>query len=370
MPYWLESDTFADDPVWEVLADGRADLEDRLQAAYCRLKAKTSHLRENGYLTAGTALAMCRGRRPVLDLLCKPVLERPALLHREGDDCPCLGDTWVAGFAYRIHEFLKRNPSKAENDRNKAQRADLRNARLKALVYERDGGHCRYCRSGPLNRKAGRSIDRRKVLVFDHVNPDEPAGEDGRNLAANCAACNEHKGRRTPYEADMVLLPPPTPAERAAWLQRPLALHDRPVYDPADLTRNTDANARPITDGSATEQRQNTDPVTDRITDPNNDRADDPNTDRDTTRAPETSHQQHQHRPEQHHGEPGKPLGSGRVGPRPDGGPPGPATQPDRTGEHPDIYHRRSRTPAGPEFEWPPGSTTRRPQEPTRKESP
>jgi hypothetical protein len=142
LPYWLETDAFADDPIWQVLGAGKADVEDRLQAAYCRLKAKTSHLRDNGYLTTATALTQCRGRRQVLDLLCTPVLERPPLLHRQGDTCPCLGGEWIEGFGYRVHEFLKRNPSRAEHDRATAQRADLRNARLKALVYERD-------RSGP-----------------------------------------------------------------------------------------------------------------------------------------------------------------------------------------------------------------------------
>jgi hypothetical protein len=199
LPYWLETDAFADDPIWQVLGAGKADVEDRLQAAYCRLKAKTSHLRDNGYLTTATALAQCRGRRQVLDLLCTSVLERPPLLHRQGDTCPCLGGEWIEGFGYRVHEFLKRNPSRAEHDRAKAQRADLRNARLKALVYERDAGCCRYCRSGPLSNKAGRSRDRRKALVYDHVDPDAPAGEDGATSspAAPPATSTRATARRT-----------------------------------------------------------------------------------------------------------------------------------------------------------------------------
>lgn len=361
MPYWLETDAFADDPIWQVLGGGKADVEDRLQAAYCRLKAKTSHLRDNGYLTTATALAQCRNRRQVLELLCTPVLERPALVHRQGDDCPCLAGEWIEGFGYRIHEFLKRNPSRAEHDRAKAQRADLRNARLKALVYERDAGCCRYCRSGPLSNKAGRSRDRRKALVFDHVNPDAPAGEDGENLVTSCAACNEYKGRRTPYEADMVLLLPPSTAERAAWSTRPLELNDRPAYEPAELVRATDANERPITDESATNQRHVGDSDADPITDPDAD----PDHDHTIISAPENGHHQHENSPDQQHGEPGKPLGSGRVGHPAGGDRAGPRGQPARTGEHPDIYHRRSRaapaTPALPEYIWPPGSTRDRP---------
>jgi hypothetical protein len=369
VPYWLETDAFADDPIWQVLGGGKADVEDRLQSAYCRLKAKTSHLRDNGYVTEATALTQCRGRRPVLELLCTPVLERPALLHRPGDTCSCLGGEWIDGFAYRIHDFLKRNPSRAEHDRAKAQRADLRNARLKALVYERDGGCCRYCRSGPLSNKAGRSRDRRKALVYDHIDPDAPAGEDGANLVTACAACNEHKGKRTPYEADMVLLAPPTDAERVQWRDRPLQLHDRPVYDPADLARATDANTRPITDESPTNHRQNSDSVADPNTETVTDPLAGPNTDHDTTTAPETGPEQAQQTTDHPHHEPEDPLGSGRVG-RPAVGDPQPRpAQPDRTGEHPDIYHRRSRASPGgtapPEYIWPPGSTRQRPVPPT-----
>jgi hypothetical protein len=367
LPYWLETDAFADDPIWQVLGAGKADVEDRLQAAYCRLKAKTSHLRDNGYLTTATALAQCRGRRPVLDLLCTPVLERPPLVHRPGDSCSCLGGEWIDGFGYRIHDFLKRNPSRAEHDRAKAQRADLRNARLKTFVYDRDGGCCRYCRSGPLSNKAGRSRDRRKALVYDHVDPDAPAGEDGTNFVTACAACNEHKGHRTPYEADMVLLPPPSATERAQWCDRLLQLHDRPVYDPAELARSIDANARPITDESPTDHQQNSDRVADPNTDAVADPVADPDTDHQGSAMPETGHEQAQQGAEQQHGQPGEPLGSGRVGHRAGGDRSGGRGQPERTGADPDIYHRRSRaSPDLPEFMWPPGSTLHRPTAPLR----
>jgi hypothetical protein len=369
VPYWLETDAFADDPIWQVLGAGKADVEDRLQAAYCRLKAKTSHLRDNGYLTTATALAQCRGRRPVLDLLCTSVLERPPLVHRQGDSCPCLGGEWIDGFGYRVHEFLKRNPSRAENDRAKSQRADLRNARLKALVYERDAGCCRYCRSGPLSNKAGRSRDRRKALVFDHVDPDAPGGEDGANLVTACAACNEHKGKRTPYEADMVLLSPPTDTERTVWRDRPLQLHDRPVYDPAELARATDANANSarITDESPTDHQQNSDRVADPNTDAVADPVDDQNTDHDSTAMPETGAEQAQQTTDQQHGEPEEPLGSGRVGHRAGGDRRRRHAQPERSGADPDIYHRRSRaSPDLPAYVWPAGSTSQRPAAPLR----
>lgn len=356
MPYFLETDTFHVMPVWEVLADGAADVVDRLQAAYVRLKSESSHVLADGYLTEGAALRLCRGRQKILDLLCTPVLDEKPLVHRQGDECECLGDAWITGYAYRVHNFLKRNPSRREYNRNRAQKADLRDARLKALVYRRDGGCCRYCTSGPLSAKAVRAKDRRKVLHFDHVDPDQPATPDGGNFVVACGRCNESKGKRTPYEADMVLLDPPTPERAAAMLERQLELVDQPPAAAADH--------RPTTAGSATDHEitdQNTDHqqkhVGDPIADPITDRHHDPNADstppvRPTPTAPATDQ-----RPDQVPG----PSGSGRGG-APDPIPPasryhpGPARLP----EEPDVYHRRSRPPAEPppfisaEPEWPP----------------
>ena len=353
MPYWLESDTFADDPVWEVLAAGNLDRLDALQAAYARLKAKASHLLTDGYLTDQTALRYCRGRRGVLDRLCTPVLERPPLVHRRGDECDCLGDAWIDGFDYRVHAFLRRNPSRAEYNRNRAQKADLRDARLKAMVYARDGGSCRYCRSGPLSPKAGRSRDRRKALTYDHVDPDAPAGPDGAGLVVACARCNEYKGHRTPDEADMVLLPAPDDAERAAWTARGLAL-----FDPADHVA--------ITDESPTNQQTGADPASDPITDPGGDRESDP----DANTTPPVYPHSGDHQPEQPTARSGKGDGPGRVGSR-DPDPPSQARyrQHARPAAEPDVYHRRSRaSPPLPEYVWPPGSVPARP--PTSEEQP
>ncbi|GGK89332.1 HNH endonuclease [Mangrovihabitans endophyticus] len=349
MPYFLETDAFADLPVWEVLADGAGDVVDALQAAYTRMKSKASHLLSEGYLTAGLALQLCRGRRRVLDKLCTPVLGEQPLLHRPGDECECLGDTWTDGYAYRIHAFLKRNPTRREYNRSRAQKADLRDARLKGLVYRRDGGCCRYCRSGPLSPKAGRAKDRRKVLQYDHVDPDRPAGVEGENFVVACGRCNESKGKRTPYEADMVLLDMPEPDEASALERRELLLLDMP-----DHSATTD---RPPTD-----QRPNSDheqkPITDTVTDPIADRKHDPNADPAPPVRPSPTTPQPDHRSDQRL----EPSGMGR------GGTPDPASPPagrhglqePRTGEHPDPYHRRSRRPPNPpayisaEPQWPP----------------
>ncbi|SBT63944.1 hypothetical protein GA0070622_0912 [Micromonospora sediminicola] len=343
MPYWLESDTFADEAVWDVLAAGDANLVDHLQAAYCRLKAKASHIKKDGYLTEPTAVRYAR-RRKYLDLLCTPVLDEQPLLHRPGDECRCLGDAWIEGYDYRIHNFLRRNPSRAEYERNQAQKADLRSAPLKAMVYARDAGACRYCRSGPLSAKAGRARDRRKVLTFDHVDPDLPAGEDGVNLVVCCARCNEHKGHRTPYEADMVLLAEPTSSEKAAWTNRDQVLNDLP-------------DQQQITDETATDHRSDADPNADRITDRTDDRIADPNDNTTGEVYPQNGGHQHEQRSATVEGG----AGEGRVGHRPDH--PDPTrrpTQPARAPDSPDIYHRRSRAPAPPtappDYAWPPGS--------------
>lgn len=358
MPYWLESDTFADDARWDVLAAGKLDLADSLQAAYCRLKAKTSHLKDNGYLTAATALRYGRRQR-LLDLLCKAVLDRPPMLHRKGDVCKCLGDLWVDGFDYRLHEFLKRNPSRTENERNEAQTANRRDPRLRELVKSRDGSCCRYCRSGPLSTKAGRARDRRKVLHLDHVDPDQPAGPDGENYVVACAACSEYKGHRTPDEADMTILPVPTPAEKAAWEQRGQALFDRPPYSP---------DHAPITDETATNHRRNSEPNTDTNTEPISDRDGDRTAEHDQESLPAVRPDDSEHQTEQGNGDPSNPLGMGRVGPP--GAALAAARQPPRSSDGPDVYHRRSRAspPPIPDDQWPPGSTPHRPS--PRQESP
>lgn len=352
MPYFLETDTFHDLPVWEVLAGGAGDLVDALQAAYTRMKSKASHLLSEGYLTEGAALALCRGRRKILDKLCTPVLGEQPLLHRQGDDCECLGDTWTDGYAYRIHNFLKRNPTRREYNRSRAQKADLRDARLKGLVYRRDGGCCRYCRSGPLSPKAVRAKDRRKVLHYDHPDPDQPATPDGGNFVVACGRCNEAKGKRTPYEADMVLLTEPTPDQAAVLERRPLQL-----VDPPDDHRPT--GGEPATDHRIA--HQNTDheqkPVGDRVTDPITDRQHDPNTDPAPPARPSPATPQPDHRSDQARA----PSGMGRGGtPDPIHTPAGRyAHQEPRPPEAPDVYHRRSRLPEPPPYisaepHWPP----------------
>lgn len=345
MTYWLEGDTFHDDPRWSVLAGGtRPAAIDRLQAAHARMMSMTSHHRHDGYLTADQVMAACR-RRDVVDALCRPVLGLPPMLHRQGDDCPCLGGAWIDGFGFRIHQFLKRNPSRAENDRSKAHKAELNDARLKAIAYDRDGGCCRYCRSGPVSEKAVRARDRRRVRNFDHVDPDKLAGDNGENFVTACEACNKHKGKRTPDEAEMLLLPVPSLDQAAEWLARdePM-LFDRPPYVHPARRRITAENSGPITAGSPPDHRSIGDPIGDRPGDGDGDRIGDPNDGHTGELRPEQG--EHRSGPpaswsENYPGRVGEPPTSViRAGPAVDE-----LGQQARAPNYPDIYTRRSRSP-------------------------
>lgn len=347
MPYFLLPDNVGDDPRWLVLADGKTALADALQAAYMRLNGASAHHMHDGYLTGYDALSACRGRRRTLELLTRSVLGMPPWLHRQGDTCGaknCIDDSppWVAGFEYRICAFSKRNPSRAEKARNDAQKADSRDSRLKEMVYDRDGGCCRYCRSGPLRKKGmGRAKDRRRALQFDHIDPDKAAGPDGRNYVTACARCNETKGQRTPDEADLVLLPVPTDAQRAAWAARGEQLFD--VGDPApDNAHDNDV------DNAHDNQRDKAPAVVGGVVD-----VVVPIGTAGAVPAGEVRLQlggQGQRQPAEPTSEG---SGSGRVG-QPLVGPVRAfAHQPARPADAPDIYHRRSRA-AAPEHDLPP----------------
>ena len=335
MPYFLMSDTIGRDPRWLVLARGKAGVADALLAAYTRMHAETSSHLHDGYLTRAQALKECHGRARTLELLATSVLGAPPFLHRPGEACAaknCLDTSgpWVDGFDYRICGFSKRNPTKGERDRNEAQKADSRDARLREAVYTRDGGCCRYCRSGPLKRKGmGRAKDRRRALQFDHVDPDRAAGPDGGNYVTACGRCNELKGHRTPDEASMVLLPEPTDAQRAAWDAR-----GEQLFDPADNPRDND-NDNPH-DNQRDNAHDNQHGVVEVIV---------PTSAPGADSAGEVRLQVGQQPQRQPPAAMSEGSGSGRVG-QPVASPASarPA-QPARTPDAPDIYTRRSRAP-------------------------
>ncbi|PWW50251.1 HNH endonuclease [Actinokineospora spheciospongiae] len=260
MVFALMDDRHADDPMWPTLVEHHSSARtpaqrlaalDAIEATWARMNTEAGRFNVDGYLTEGQALKCARDRAWIIDALTKSVLGRPPRLHRPGDECKCLGDgEWKQHHAYRVHKFLKRNRSRARVTLDRAQAADLRNPTLKHAVAERDGWTCRYCRSGPLSAKAVRARDRRRILTYDHVDPTQPAGEHGENLAVACARCNEFKGHRTPDEADMRLLPVPTPAEIARWRTDGMVLRDLHLID-----RSAPAITDTITDKPPTDHR-------------------------------------------------------------------------------------------------------------------
>ncbi|MFF5988155.1 HNH endonuclease [Prauserella flavalba] len=343
MPYFLNSDTIGRDPRWMVLAESKIAKRDALQAALLRLQCETASHLHDGYLTRDTALQLVDGREWLLDALCTPALGARPFLHRPGDSCDarnCLDDSggWVEGFDFRLCSFSKRNPTKAEYDRNKAQKADSRDARLRALVYTRDAGCCRYCGSGPLRKKGmGRAKDRRRALQYDHVDPDRPAGADAANYVLACARCNEAKGHRTPDEAGMVLRPAPTDEQRAELLAREETLFDLPDTPTDNAPDNHNDNQRDNHSDNAPTQ-------------PPDLAADSSPGDSTTGDVRPQITDQPEEQPARTRAEG---SGSGRVGHRRSTPVPHSPTQPARTPDAPDIYHRRSRDPA-PEPATPP----------------
>jgi hypothetical protein len=104
----------------------------------------------------------------------------------------------------RLHEWLhKKAPGK----------------RVKKLIDARDGMFCRYCRSTTVITPGDRRGPHRRT--YDLIDPQQRwdtvstalADDELRRIAdlwaVACGWCNAVKSKRTPAEADMVLLPPP-----------------------------------------------------------------------------------------------------------------------------------------------------------------
>lgn len=340
MPYFLTGDEHARDPIWDVMARvrktdrARKALAKTLKADHQDLMSAAAHMKSDGYLTREQVTEECSSKLSI-DLFTQSFLGRAPRLHRPGDECPCLGEgKWIDGYDYRLHRYLKRNPARKEIDRKEQQKRDLDNVPLKHAVWLRDGGCCRYCRSGVLKKKSGRNKDLRKVLTFDHPDPDQPAGPNGENFVTSCKRCNTHKGRRTPAEADMRLLPEPTIEEITAWEERGQAVFELPD-NPLSITEQIKPESNP-------DQQIPVDPTVDPPTAP--DTTTDPAEIDDTGAEPgqETDTDQHDHPAD----EPGQ--CPGRVGQPPPvsrGRPTHHLHQPTRTSDAPDIYHGRPRPP-------------------------
>lgn len=146
-------------------------------------------------------------------------------------------------------------------ERNKRKRQLYDDPVLTAAVRQRDGDTCRYC---------GKTVnwrDRKSPTggTYDHVDPDGPNTVE--NVVVACRGCNSRKGRRTPEEAGMILLPPRTPAGHLSGSARDLpeiyrqsalksAYHTKPNQEDTATADNAPARARegPPADPCAEEQ--------------------------------------------------------------------------------------------------------------------
>lgn len=108
---------------------------------------------------------------------------------------------------WEIHDFLEHNPSRNAVRLRREKRNELRGQELNNAVKRRDRGRCRYC------RRKTKPNDKRSAegFTYDHVNPGLAEGID--NLVVACRACNRKKGKRTPEQAGMPLLPEWAPDE-------------------------------------------------------------------------------------------------------------------------------------------------------------
>lgn len=137
------------------------------------------------------------------------------------------------GGGYEIVNWLEYQPSRqqvkekaAADELSEEMRAihdwlhkKVTGKRVKALIEARDGLFCRYCGS-PVTVGHGdrRSVHRRTFDLIDPADrwdiearalPDDELFRIAEMWAVACGWCNSIKGKRTPAEADMALLPPP-----------------------------------------------------------------------------------------------------------------------------------------------------------------
>lgn len=171
---------------------------------------------------ASTQASMTDGRVSIVDLIgfmydkelalrLAGLLVEVGLWHTAQHDCsrcPQVGSLeWV------FHDWADLKYDSGEMTRLKrAKSRELKDAKIVNAVWLRDcadyphatKGKCRYCGT-MLNRQTRRG-DTRPHL--DHVNPN--VYEGARNIVLACRPCNQSKYNKTPEQAGMTLLPPPS----------------------------------------------------------------------------------------------------------------------------------------------------------------
>lgn len=211
-------------------------------------------------------------RRDVLRLVLDAELahELPDLLvsvglwHGEGHQCRVCPQPSerMPGAAWVFHDFFQMGyDTAAQVKEGRAKRRELKDAALTNAVWARDCldpskpwiAACRYC-GKTVNRKDTRSPDDRPTL--DHVDPALAAGI--RNLVVACRACNQMKGRRTPAQAGMRLLPPPRSSNDDPTSQIAVSRPVGPAETPQSSEQASDSVSRPPGPAEARTDRETT----------------------------------------------------------------------------------------------------------------
>ena len=143
------------------LADSRGDRGKRERnsalGALAQIWGWTAHQRTDGFVPASVVEDYAASGD--VERLTRPTFGRAPLLHRAGEACRCLdGRRWPDGAAYAVHDYLDRNPSRADHDVAKAQRRELRDRELRTLIRRRDHDCCRYAESRSIGTTGGRPV--------------------------------------------------------------------------------------------------------------------------------------------------------------------------------------------------------------------
>ncbi|MCR6706593.1 MAG: hypothetical protein NVV66_18525 [Cellulomonas sp.] len=187
----------------------------------------------DGLVSLQSLMSLIFDRSAALELA--HVLVDAGLWHAPDHECdrcdPVPAIDPVSGVAqpcWRFHDWWDLRYDRADVQRTtRAKRRELQDPTIVNSVWLRDcidpldptlknQADCRYC--GRRVKRADRSSkDENAKPALDHVDPTKAKGV--RNLVVACGGCNRTKGRRTPADAGMTLLPAPralTPAQEAA----------------------------------------------------------------------------------------------------------------------------------------------------------
>lgn len=200
MPWLKVHDGLPFDPKVLSLGRNKAEINEAIGMAL-RLWAWCAQQRTDGFVPASVVEAV--GTPTCLKRLTRPAFGRRPFLHVPGEKCECAKDRAYPGEdVFLVHDYLERNPSRDENDVERAKKRERMDPALKAAVRRRDGDRCRYC-GVAVNFNDHRS---ERGGELDHVDPKLAAGAD--NLVVACKACNKKKAKKTPEQAGMRLLKP------------------------------------------------------------------------------------------------------------------------------------------------------------------